>query len=81
MFSASPLVKNDSRIPEIVERLKRGASLTKESADMGYSHHVQFRLALKEAIGVEAYAELMAGRAKMFRQKNTRYERSTRSNE
>lgn len=66
MRSASPLVRNDPRLPAIVERLKRGASLTKESADMGYSHHVQFRNVLKDMIGVEAYAELMSGRAKMF---------------
>src|ERR1700682_2465762 len=64
MFSAAPLVKNDRRIPEIVERLKKGANLTLLSKELGYWDHVQFRNVLKDMIGMEAYAELMAGRAK-----------------
>jgi hypothetical protein len=66
MVSASPLVKNDPRIPALIERLAKGANLTKLSADMGYSHHVQFRNALKEEIGREAYVALMVARAKRF---------------
>jgi hypothetical protein len=65
MISAAPLVKNDPRIPEIVERLKKGANLTSLSKELGYSHHVQLRNVLKDMIGMEGYAELMAGRAKM----------------
>lgn len=66
MISAQPLVKNDSRIPALVERLKAGADLTKLSKELGYSHHVQFRNALKDVIGAKAYAELMAYRSKRF---------------
>jgi hypothetical protein len=71
MISAAPLIKNDPRLKSLVERLKTGESLIQESKAMGYSHHVQLRNVLKELIGVEAYAALMSGRAKMF-SKNVR---------
>jgi hypothetical protein len=64
MVSAQPLVRNDPRLDDLVERLRDGASLQGEAKKMGYSHHVQFRNVLKDLIGVEAYAALMSARAK-----------------
>jgi methylphosphotriester-DNA--protein-cysteine methyltransferase len=66
MISAAPLIKNDPRLRSLVERLKKGMSLQAESKAMGYGDPVQFRNALRDMIGMEAYAELMSGRAKMF---------------
>ena len=54
MFSAQPLVKNDSRIPALVERLKKGMSLQAEAKAINYSDHVQLRNVLKDMIGLEA---------------------------
>jgi hypothetical protein len=69
MRSASPLVRNDPRLSDLVDRLRKGASLKGESEKMGYSHHVQLRNALTDALGVEAMLALMSDRAKVFRQK------------
>jgi hypothetical protein len=66
MISASPLVKNDPRLPVLIARLRAGANLTSLSRELGYSDHVQFRYALKDMIGQQAYTELMSGRVKLF---------------
>lgn len=52
----------DPRIPAIVERLKAGALLTRESERLGYKHNGPLRRALREYMGPDEYARLMEGR-------------------
>lgn len=63
MRSASPLIKNDPRVPAIVERLKRGANLNAISKELGYANNHSLRHVLRDLIGNVAYAEIMVGRA------------------
>lgn len=52
----------DPRLPAIIERLRAGAILTKESAALGYNHNGALRRALREFMGAAEYARLMEGR-------------------
>lgn len=52
----------DPRIPAIIERLTAGAILTRESERLGYNHNGPLRRALREHMGKDGYAKLMAGR-------------------
>jgi hypothetical protein len=58
-----PLEPTDPRLPEVVERLKRGAKLHEESKKLGYNHNGPLRAALRALIGHAEYDTLMEGRA------------------
>jgi hypothetical protein len=59
------LTASDPRLPEIVERLKAGASLLNESKALGYSHNGVLRAALRKHLGgVVQYDQVMSGRIK-----------------
>ena len=64
MWSASPLVRNDPRLPALVERLRERASLNEEARKMGYAHNGQLKTALRELIGTTEYFALMVERTK-----------------
>jgi hypothetical protein len=54
------LETTDNRLPAIVERLKAGGSLIKESRALGYSHNGPLRAALRELLGNENYNRMMS---------------------
>lgn len=59
------LAENDPRLPEIIERLKAGASLIEESKALGYSHNGVLRAALRKHLGgVVQYDAMMSERTK-----------------
>lgn len=65
------LQSTDPRLPEIVERLKAGASLLGESRSLGYSHNGVLRAALRKYLGgAEQYDAMMSGRMKRSRKES-----------
>ena len=54
------LEATDNRLPAIVERLHRGASLLSESRALGFTHNGPLRAALRELLGKENYNKMMS---------------------
>lgn len=59
------LPSTDPRLKEVVERLKAGGSLVKESKALGFTHNGPLRAALRELLGKENYSRMMS-RPKSF---------------
>lgn len=58
------LQSTDPRLPEIVERLKAGASLLSQSQSLGYTHNGVLRAALRKHLrGAEQYDAVMSARS------------------
>lgn len=68
MVSANPLLKkNDPRILDLLERLKRGLSLRVDARQMGYGGESQLRYALRELVGEKCWLAVMKGRPGSYR--------------
>jgi hypothetical protein len=52
----------DPRLPDILQRLRDGATLRSESTALGYKHNGVLRNALRRMIGAAEYEALMQGR-------------------
>lgn len=52
----------DPRLPDILQRLRDGATLRSESTAAGYTHNGPLRNALRRMIGAAEYEALMDGR-------------------
>lgn len=58
------LLSNDPRLPAILDRVRGGSALIKESKALGFTHNGPLRTALRELIGSAQYERMMAEPAK-----------------